>query len=162
MSKFRSNSQRSIFRGLSGCTYILTGYLNISWSVFLRSLYMASGWWKKDAQFSKDKLSLIKQNRSTEGCSKLKRSVDMTNSGKNGLNIRTNASPKWDRTRCPGGVSVLFLLAAPVAMFYGNLQNLVIKSKSVIKSSSVISSQIGVMSNQLSVSLYMVMSQNVM
>ena len=39
-----------------------------------------------------------KQNRSTEGCSKLKRSEDMTSSGKNGLNIRTNASPKWDRT----------------------------------------------------------------
>ena len=38
----------------------------------------------------------LKQNRSTEGCSKLKRSVDMTSSGKNGLNIRTNASPKWD------------------------------------------------------------------
>ena len=29
---------------------------------------------------------VIKQNRSTEGCSKLKRSVDMTSSGKNGLN----------------------------------------------------------------------------
>ena len=39
---------------------------------------------------------IIKQNRSTEGCSKLKRSVDMTSSGKNGLNIRTNASPKWE------------------------------------------------------------------
>ena len=25
----------------------------------------------------------------------------MTSSGKNGLNIRTNASPKWDKTRCP-------------------------------------------------------------
>ena len=25
----------------------------------------------------------------------------MTSSGKNGLNIRRNASPKWDRTRCP-------------------------------------------------------------
>ena len=35
-------------------------------------------------------------------------------------------------------------------------------SKSVIKSSSVISSQIRVMSDQLRVSLYMVMSQNVM
>ena len=44
---------------------------------------------------------LGRQNRSTEGCSKLKRSVDMTSSGKNDLNIRTNASPKWDRTRCP-------------------------------------------------------------
>ena len=41
-----------------------------------------------------------------------------------------------------GGVSVLCWLAAPVAMFYGNLQNLVIRSKTVIKSSSVISSQI--------------------
>ena len=61
-----------------------------------------------------------------------------------------------------GGVSVLCWLAAPVAMFYGNLQNLVIRSKSVIKSSSVISLQIGVMSDQLSVSLYMVMSQKVM
>ena len=59
--------------------------------------------------------SNTEQNRSTEGCSKLKRSVDMTSSGKNGLNIRTNASPKWDR-----------------------------------------------MSDQLRVSLYMVMSQNVM
>ena len=42
-----------------------------------------------------------KQNRSTQGCSKLKRSVDMTSSEKNGLNIRTYASPKCDRTRCP-------------------------------------------------------------
>ena len=62
----------------------------------------------------------------------------------------------------PGGVSVLCWLAAPVAMFYGNLQNLVIRSKSVIKSSWVIDSQIGVMSDQLRVSLYTVMSQNVM
>ena len=36
-----------------------------------------------------------------------------------------------------GGVSVLCWLAAPVAMFYGNLQNSVIRSKSVLKSSSV-------------------------
>ena len=61
-----------------------------------------------------------------------------------------------------GGVSVLCWLAAPVAMFYGNLQNLVIRSKTVMKSSSVKSSQIGVMSDQLRVSLYTIMSQNVM
>ena len=61
-----------------------------------------------------------------------------------------------------GGVSVLCWLAATVAIFYGNSRNLVIRSKSVIKSSSVISSQIGVMSDQLRVSLYMVMSHNVM
>ena len=28
------------------------------------------------------------------------KSENMTSSGENGLNIRTNASPKWDRTRC--------------------------------------------------------------
>ena len=50
-----------------------------------------------------------KENRSTEGCSKLKRSVDMTSSGKNGLNIRTNASPKWDRTRCPDSYEAEFI-----------------------------------------------------
>ena len=55
-----------------------------------------------------------------------------------------------------GGVSILCWLAAPVAMFYGHLRNLVIRSKSVIKSSSVITSQIGVMSDQLRVSLYVV------
>ena len=60
-----------------------------------------------------------------------------------------------------GGVSVLRWLAAPVEMFYGNLQNLVIRSKSLLKSSSVISSQIGVMLDQLRASLYMVISQNV-
>ena len=49
-----------------------------------------------------------------------------------------------------------------IAMFYGHLRNLVIRSKSVIRSSSVISSRIGVMSDQLRVSLYMVMFQNVM
>ena len=105
---------------------------------------------------------MFKQNRSTEGCSKLKRSVDMTSSGKNGLNIRTNASPQMGQDQVSGGVSVLCWLAATVAMFYGNLQNSVIRSKSVLKSSSVINSHIGVMSDQLRVSLYMVMSQNVM
>ena len=53
------------------------------------------------AHLNDPSINAFKQNRSTEGCSKLKRSVDMTSSGKNGLDIRTNASPKWDRTRCP-------------------------------------------------------------
>ena len=44
----------------------------------------------------------------------------MTSSGKNGLNIRMG------QDQVSGGVSVLCWLAAPVAMFYGNLQNLVI------------------------------------
>ena len=46
-------------------------------------------------------MDIRKQDRITEGCSKLKRPVDMKSSGKNGLNIRTNASPECDRTRCP-------------------------------------------------------------
>ena len=86
----------------------------------------------------------------------------MTSSGKNGLNIRTNASPKYgtgpgvrrskrpllaSRARCN------VLLKPPK---FGN------KVKSVIKSSSVIRLQTCVMSDQLRVSLYMVMSQNVM
>ena len=75
---------------------------------------------------------------------------------------KNNCKSQMGQDQVSGGVSVLCWLAAPVAMFYGNLQNLVIKSKSVIKSSSVISSQIGEMSDQLSVSLSMVMSQNVM
>ena len=29
------------------------------------------------------------------------KSRNMTNSGENGLNIRTSANPKLDRTRCP-------------------------------------------------------------
>ena len=43
-----------------------------------------------------------------------------------------------------GGVSVLCWLAAPVALFYGNLQNSVIRSISVLKSSSVINSHMQV------------------
>ena len=65
------------------------------------------------------------------------------------------------QTQVSRGESVHCWLAAPVAMLYGNLQNLIIRSKSVIKSSLVISSQTGVISYQLRVSLYMVMSQNV-
>ena len=54
-------------------------------------------------------------------------------------------------------ISVLCWLAAPASMCFGNLQNSVIRSKSVLKSSSVISLQIGVMSDQLRVSLYILL-----
>ena len=39
----------------------------------------------------------------------------MTSSEKNGINIRTNASHKWDRTCKSGAVSRLCWQAAPVA-----------------------------------------------
>ena len=61
-----------------------------------------------------------------------------------------------------GEVCALCWLAAPIVMFYGNLPNFGNKVKIGNKVSSVISSQIGVLSDQLRVSLYMVMSQNVM
>ena len=82
--------------------------------------------------------------------------------GKEWSQHKNKCKSQMGQDQVPGGVSVFCWHAAPVAMFYGNLQNSVIRSKSVLKSSSVISSQIGVKSDQLRVSLYMVMSQNVM
>ena len=90
------------------------------------------------------------------------KSENMTSSGENGLNIRTNTGPKMGQDQVSGRVSVLCWLPTIVAMFYENLRNLVIRSKSVIRSSSIRRSQIGFMSDQLRVSLYMVMSQNSM
>ena len=111
--------------------------LNIPW-YFLDFAYIK--WWNYSRKSYRFFFLLYsfknesKHNRSTEGCSTLNRSVDMISSGKNGLNIRTNASPKWDRIGVWRSKRHRWL-AAPVAMFYGNLQNLVIRSKSVIKSS---------------------------
>ena len=53
-------------------------------------------------------LTAAKQNRSTEGCSKLKRSVDMTSSGRNGLNIRTNAQKSQMGQDQVSGKNLLF------------------------------------------------------
>ena len=90
-----------------------------------------------------------KQNRSTEGCSKLKRSVDMTSSGKNGRNIRTNGTgPGVRRSKRP------LLASRTRCNVLWKPTKLVIRPKSVVKSSSVINLQIGVMSDQLRVSLY--------
>ena len=64
------------------------------------------------------------------------KSGDMTVQGKNGLNIKTNASPKMGQDLASGGVSVLCCLAAPVARcFMETSRNFVIKSKSLIRSS---------------------------
>ena len=49
-----------------------------------------------------------RQNRSTEGCSKLKRSVDMTSSGKNGAKVPNGTGPGVRRSKRP----------LPDAMFY--------------------------------------------
>ena len=79
----------------------------------------------------------------------------MTSSGKNGLNIRTNGT-------APGVRRSMRPRPHPLQCSMETSQNLVTRSKSVMRSSSVISSQIGVMYDQLRISLYMVMSKNVM
>ena len=56
----------------------------------------------------------LKQNRSTEGCSKLK-SANKTSTGDTHLDIRTHSSPKVGQNQVSGGVSVLCWHAAPVA-----------------------------------------------
>ena len=57
----------------------------------------------------------LKQKRSTEVCSKLKKSGNKTSSGEIGLNIRTHASPKVGQDQVSGGVGVLCWHASPVA-----------------------------------------------
>ena len=54
----------------------------------------------------------------------IKRSIDITSSGMNGLNIRINASPKWDRTRCPEEWASSVGIQHPFQMFYWNLLEL--------------------------------------
>ena len=90
------------------------------------------------------------------------KSGNMTRSGKNGLNIRTNRSPIWDRTRCPEEQVFSIGVSHPLQMFYGNLPKLGKKVKVSKRSSLLRKSQSGVMSDKLKVSLYMVMSENVM
>ena len=77
----------------------------------------------------------------------------MTSSGKNGLNIRTNTSPKWDRTRCPKEKASSVGFPRPLQCSMETSRNLEMRSKLVIRSSSVIGSKIGVKSDQLRVSL---------
>ena len=78
------------------------------------------------------------QNKSTEGRSKLKRSVDMTRSGKNGLNIRTNANAKWDRTRyLEAEASSVGLPGNVVNILWKTSLNKVMTAKTVIRSNLV-------------------------
>ena len=56
----------------------------------------------------------LKQNRSTEGCSKLKRSVDMTSLRMNGLH-KNRFKSLMGQDQVFGGVNVLCFLAAPAA-----------------------------------------------
>ena len=58
---------------------------------------------------------------------------NMTSTGENGLNIRTIKS-QMGQNQVSGGVSILYWIAATVAMFYGNLPTFGNTVKSVIRS----------------------------
>ena len=57
----------------------------------------------------------------------------MKSSGENGINVRINNKSQIGQDQVSGGVSVLRGLAAPVAMFYGNLPKFGNKVKIGIK-----------------------------
>ena len=88
------------------------------------------------------------------------KSGDETSSGMNGLNIRTNASPKWTgpgvrRSKRPLLASRIRCNVLWKPPKFGNK----VKIGNKVQFGKF---EIGVMSDQLRVSLYMVMSQNVM
>ena len=96
--------------------------------------------------------SFERKNRSTEGCSKLKKSKNKTISGDIGLNIRTLASPKVGQDQVSGGVSFPCWHATPVAdapwkPVFSEM------SDSVIMLSPVIMSQSSIMSIRYRMSL---------
>ena len=43
----------------------------------------------------------MKQNKKYRGMFEIQSPKNMTSSGENGLNIKTNESPKWNKTSCP-------------------------------------------------------------
>ena len=62
MSNFRSKGQRSTFRRLSGCTYFLTGYLNLVQFFLLLCTQIQDDKRNMPRKFL-DKLSLIKVSK---------------------------------------------------------------------------------------------------
>ena len=102
-----------------------------------------------------------KQNRSTEGCSKLKSPENKTCSGEICQNIRTLASPKVQQDQLSERVSVLCWHATPVANVLWKPPAIRKNSNSAIRSGSVTGSKIGVMPDRWMVSLYMVIIPNV-
>ena len=76
-----------------------------------KSIYTARTKWHQKASMG---VKGLKQKRSTEGCSKLKKSENKTSLGEIGLDMRTHASPKVGQDQVSGGVSVLCWHATPV------------------------------------------------
>ena len=74
------------------------------------------------ANSSSDFLSLrTKQNRSTEGCSKLK-SLEARHVQESLVSTLQHLQvPKWDRTRCLEETASYVGMSYPLQMFYGNL-----------------------------------------
>ena len=98
----------------------------------------------------------FKANHKYRGMFETQKSGNKTSSGEIVLNIRTHTSPKVWQNQASGGVSMLCWHAAPVAIVLWKPRKKGKKSNSVIRSRSVTGSKVGVMSDQLRVSLYMV------
>ena len=94
--------------------------------------------------------------------SKLKGSVDITSSGMNGLIIRTNASPYGTGPCVREGKCPLLVNRSRCKCSMETSRNYVIMSKTVLRSNSLTWSRFSEMSDQWKVSLYMIISQNVM
>ena len=104
---------------------------------------------------------VAKQNRRTEGCSKLK--IPETRQVHKRLvsTLEHLQVPNSDRARCPDEKASSVGIPHPLQIFYGNLAQLGKKSNSVIRSRTVTGSKIGVMPGQWRMSLYVVIIQNV-
>ena len=120
--------------------------------------------WRLSRSCWREVVYFIEKNRSTKGCSKLKRSIDMTNSGMNGLNIIEQVQVQNGTGPCVRRRSKRPLLACHIRCKCSmeTSRHYVITSKTVMRSISVTRSWFGEMVDQLRVSLYMIMSQNFM
>ena len=77
---------------------------------------------------------VVKQKRSTEGCSKFKGPETRQVQERLVSTLEHMQVPKWDRTRCPEEQAPSVGMPHPLHMFYGNLAQLGKKSNSVIRS----------------------------
>ena len=99
------------------------------------------------------------QNRSTEGCSKLKSPETRQVQERFVSTLEHLQVQKWDRTRCPEEYASSVGMPHSLQMFYGNLAQLRKKSNSVIRSRSIKGQKL--VQWLINVLLYMVILQNV-
>ena len=102
-----------------------------------------------------------KQNRGTDSCSKLKSPETRQVQERLVSTLEHLQVTKLDQIRRPEELVSSVCIPHPLQKFYGYIAQLGKKSNSVIRSRLVTWSNIGAMSGQWRVSLYMVIIQNV-